>query len=147
MTARPTHRAGRSGYTLVEVLAASGLVAAAIGAASALSMTMTRQEELARGQAAAIRYAEALARLWQLGVDPATVMLAQTQGSPGSAGYNPMTYTISGASSASVGDDGGISEGNVEAATVTVTYLPYGNADSAPATIALDVLRPASSHR
>ena len=147
MTVRRFHRYSRAGYTLIEVLAAAGLVSAAIGAAAALSMTMTRQEELARGQAAAIRYAEALARLWQLGVNPADVMLSQTQGSPGSSGNNPMTYTFSGVSSTSVGDDGGITEGSVEQATVSVTYLPYGNADTAQATITLDVLRPASSHR
>ena len=47
------HRSRRAGYTLVEVLAASGLVASAIGAASALSMSMVQQEELTRGQAAA----------------------------------------------------------------------------------------------
>ena len=123
MTVRRFHRYSRAGYTLIEVLAAAGLVSAAI------------------------RYAEALARLWQLGVNPADVMLSQTQGSPGSSGNNPMTYTFSGVSSTSVGDDGGITEGSVEQATVSVTYLPYGNADTAQATITLDVLRPASSHR
>src|SRR5688500_10617618 len=103
MTSRRIHRSRRAGYTLVEVLAASGLVASAIGAASALSMSMVQQEELTRGQAAAIRYAEAIARLWQLGVSPSAVLLTQTQGAPGSAGYNPMTYTISAVTSTSLG--------------------------------------------
>src|SRR5687767_13146350 len=129
MNSRRIHPFRRAGYTLVEVLAASGLVAAAIGAASSLSMSMVRQEELTRGQAAAIRYAEAIARLWQLGVSPSGFLLAQTQGSPGSTGTNPMTFTISTVTTASLGDDGGIPQGSVEQATVTVTYLPYGNAD------------------
>ena len=147
MTSRRLHRSRRAAYTLVEVLAASGLIASAIGAASALSMTMARQEELTRGQAAAIRYAEAIARLWQLGVSPSAVLLTQTQGSPGSTGNNPMTFTISGVTTSSLGDDGGIPQGTVEKATVTVTYLPYGNDSDDQATIVLDVLRPAPSHR
>ncbi len=143
-TVRPSRRAG---YTLVEVLAASGLIAAALGAASALSMTMSKQEELTRGQAAAIRYAEAIARLWQIGVNPSDVLLTQTQGAEGSTGYNPMTYTIVQSTPASVGDDGGIAEGTVEQATVTVSYLPYGNPAGVQANITLDVLRPVSAHR
>lgn len=144
---RPSQTRRRAGYTLVEVLAASGLMAAAIGAASALSMNMTSQEELTRGQASAIRYAEAIARVWQLGVAPSTVLLTQTQGAPGSTGYNPMSFTISTPSQVSLGDDGGISEGTVERATVTVTYLPYGNAAGNTATISLDVIRPIAAHR
>jgi hypothetical protein len=136
-----------AGYTLVEVLAASGLIAAALGAAAALGMSMTQQEELTRGQAAAVRYAEAIARLWQLGVNPAEVLLAQTQGAEGSTGGNPMTYQISSVVNVSLGSDGGIAQGTVEHATVTVTYLPYGSADDQHRTVVLDVLRPIASHR
>jgi type II secretory pathway pseudopilin PulG len=141
----------RSGYTLVEVLVASGLVAAAIGAAAKLSMTMSKQEEMARGQAAAIRYAEAVSRLWQLGANPADVLLSQTNGV-----YNPDPLTADSvnimsaaitpvAGGASLGTDGGIAQGNVEQATVTVTYRPYGS--SANASLTLDVIRPAAFHR
>jgi type II secretory pathway pseudopilin PulG len=136
-----------AGYTLIEVLAASGLIAAALGAASALGMSMTQQEELTRGQAAAIRYAEAIARLWQLGVNPADVLLTQTQGAEGSTGANPMTYQVSTPVSVSLGDDGGIAQGTVEQSTVTVTYLPYGSADDQQRTVVLDMLRPIASHR
>ncbi len=146
MTARPLlSRSSRAGYTLIEVLAASGLVAAAIAAASALSMNMARQEELTRGQSAAIRYAEAVARLWQIGTSPAAVLLTQPQAVDGSNAYGAMTYTISAPAATSMGDDGGISQGTVEQATVTVTWLPFGS--SSQTSIALDVLRPAAAHR
>ena len=130
---------------VVLVAAISVAVAPHLGAASALSMNMTRQEELANGQNAAIRYAEALSRLWQLGVNPNSVLLTQTQGSPGSSGYNPMTWAISAPGTTSLGDDGGISEGTVETATVSVSYTPYGN--NTPATISLAVIRPIAAHR
>lgn len=140
-------RRSRSGYTLIEVLAASGLVAAAIGAASALGMTMSSQEELARGQAAAIHYAEAVARVWQMGVNPADILLSQPQGVKGSTTYSTMSYTIATPSNEGMGDDGGISQGTVEKTTVTVTYVPFGNAATDTATVSYDVIRPIASHR
>ena len=146
MTARPLHsRNSRAAYTLIEVLAASGLVAAAISAASALSMNMARQEELTRGQSAATRYAEAVARLWQLGVSPSAVLLTEPQAVSGSNSYGAMTFTISAPAATSMGDDGGISQGTVEQATVTVTWLPFGS--SSQTSIVLDVLRPVAAHR
>lgn len=147
MNARRTpSRRARPGYTLVEVLAASGLIAASIGAAAALSMTMTNQEELARGQAAATRYAEAIARLWQLGINnPATVLLNEPQGIKGSSTWNPMTFTVTAGSPASLGDDAGINEGTVETATIAVTWRPYGS--TADSTLSYDVLRPPPGHR
>ena len=133
------------GYTLIEVLAAAGIISAAIGAASALGMGITKQEEMTRGHLAAIRYAEAIAKLWQMGVTPSTVLLTQTQGAEGSTGFNPMTWTIATVSNVSLGDDGGISQGAVEKTTITVTYLPYGAADHR--TVTLNVIRPAAIHR
>jgi len=146
-TYRSFSRSLRSGYTLIEVLIASGLIAAAIGAAARLSMTMTKQEEMARTQACAIRYAEAVARLWQLGVNPNTVLLAQTQDAIVDEASSPMamSYFISTAANTSMGTDGGIPQGTVEQAAVTVTYRPYGAPSNA--NITLDVLRPVAAHR
>jgi prepilin-type N-terminal cleavage/methylation domain-containing protein len=144
---RSLRGSARSGYTLIEVLVASGLVAAAIGAAARLSIAMTQQEEMARTQARAIRFAEAVARLWQLGVNPSTVMLAQTQDAVLAEGAAPtaMSYSISAPAATSMGTDGGIAQGTVESATVTVTYRPYGSPSNA--TLTLNVLRPAAAHR
>ena len=152
---RLTPSSSRSGYTLVEVLAASGLIAGAIAACSALSMNMSRQEELTRCQSAAIRYAEAVARIWQLGVNPESVLLLQPYAKPdnpnvtgdetASLAYYTMTPTISEPVPVSMGSDGGFSQGTVEQSTVTVTYLPYGSQTNA--TIVFDVLRPVASHR
>lgn len=157
MTARRPHSLSpRAGYTLVEVLAASGLVAAAIAASAALSMNMAHQEEFTRSQASAIRYAEAVARIWQLGANPSAVLLTQPYAQPdktpddpeddaAALSYHAMSFTISAPAATGMGDDGGISHGSVEQAVVTVTYLPYGSQTNA--TIVLDVLRPAASHR
>jgi type II secretory pathway pseudopilin PulG len=134
-----------SGYTLLEVLAAAGIISAAIGGAGALSMSITKQEEFTRGQLAAIRFAESLARLWQLGINPSDVILSQPQGASTNAGYNLMTWSIATFSTITLGDDGGISQGSVEKTTVTVTWTPYGVSTSNNFT--LDVLRPASAHR
>jgi prepilin-type N-terminal cleavage/methylation domain-containing protein len=137
----------RSGYTLIEVLAAAGIISAAIGAASALGMNMTKQEELARGHLAAIRYAESISKLWQLGVSPSAVILAQTQGAEGSTGFNPMTWSIGTVTNISLGDDGGVAQGTVEKTTVSVTYLPYGANASDHRTVSLNVIRPVALHR
>jgi len=134
----------RAGYTLIEVLAAAGLISAAIAAASSLTMSMATQEELSRGQSAAIRYGEAAARLWQLGMDPSSVLLAHIQGLHGSNGVAGMAFTITPGAPADLGDDGGIPEGTVETATVSVTWQPYGS--TTPATISFDVVRPAPAH-
>jgi type II secretory pathway pseudopilin PulG len=145
MNARLFSRRRPAGYTLVEVLAASGLIAAAIGAASALSMTMATQEEMARGQASAIRYGEAVARLWQLGVDPSAVLLTQTQPLQGLNTYSAMSWTITPGTPTDLGDDGGLTEGTVETATVSVTWRPYGS--PADTSLSFDVLRPPAAHR
>ena len=136
----------RKGYTLVEVIAASGLMAGAIAAAASLSMTMASQEEAARGKASAIRYSEAVARLWQLGVNPSGVLLTQTQPQKDSSTYSAMSWTVTPASTpTALGDDGGITDGAVETATVTITWRPYGN--TTDATMSFDVMRPTAAHR
>ncbi len=61
------------GYTLVETLAATALVALAVGAASVLSLTMSTQEEIMNRVSRGIAYQEAAARLWQMGYEPAEI--------------------------------------------------------------------------
>jgi type II secretory pathway pseudopilin PulG len=138
-------RPSSAGYTLIEILAAAGLIAGAVAAASSLTMTMTTQEELTRGQSAAIRYGESIARLWQLGVNPSAVLLSQRQGLLNSNGVASMTFTINEGTPSDLGDDGGIAEGTVETATVSVTWQPYGSA--AESTLSFDVIRPVAPHR
>ncbi len=60
----------RKAYTLIEVLAASAIVAVAIGAAASLSASVNLQEEHARRIAVVRNYQENMARLWQLGLPP-----------------------------------------------------------------------------
>ena len=135
----------RAGYSLIEGLVAAAILAAGIAAAASLAASMTQQEELARGQSAAVRLAETIARIWQMGADPSAVLLRQTQGLPGSSGVNPMTWSLSAISTVSLGADSGVSQGAMEQTTVTVTYTPSGAATQA--TVTLTALRPPAIHR
>jgi prepilin-type N-terminal cleavage/methylation domain-containing protein len=58
----------RSAYTLIEVLAASSIIAVAMAASVSLSSTLMLQEELSWRVAVARNYQENMARLWQLGI-------------------------------------------------------------------------------
>lgn len=63
---RPNRR--RSAYSLVEVLAASGIISVAVGAAAALSFTTVGQEESGHRVARALAIQENAARLFRLGL-------------------------------------------------------------------------------
>jgi prepilin-type N-terminal cleavage/methylation domain-containing protein len=58
----------RAAYTLIEVLAASAVVAVGMSAAVSLSSTLMLQEELTWRVAVVRNYQENMARLWQLGI-------------------------------------------------------------------------------
>jgi len=63
----------RHGYTLIEVLAASAVIAVGMTAAVSLSSSLMLQEELAWRVAVTRNHQENMARLWQLGLTPAEV--------------------------------------------------------------------------
>lgn len=70
-----------AGYTLIEVLAASAVIAIGMSAAVSLSGTLMLQEELSWRVAVVRNYQENMARLWQLGIraqDVLTIMPAQS---------------------------------------------------------------------
>ncbi|WP_166647402.1 prepilin-type N-terminal cleavage/methylation domain-containing protein [Prosthecobacter fusiformis] len=68
LTQQPSQR---TGYTLIEVLAAGAVIAVASAAAVSLSSSLMLQEELAWRTAITRNYQENMARLWQLGMSPA----------------------------------------------------------------------------
>jgi prepilin-type N-terminal cleavage/methylation domain-containing protein len=69
------HRSAlRRAYTLIEVLAASAVVAIGMTAAVSLSSTLMLQEEMTWRVAVTRNYQENMARLWQLGLSPADVV-------------------------------------------------------------------------
>jgi prepilin-type N-terminal cleavage/methylation domain-containing protein len=61
------------GYTLVEVLIASSILAMGISAACALSLAMVTQEEMTHRLERSVNLHENAARLYQLGLDGATI--------------------------------------------------------------------------
>jgi prepilin-type N-terminal cleavage/methylation domain-containing protein len=66
-------KADRLGYTLIEVMVAAAIVAAGVAAAAILAMTMNSQQEASARLARAFNTQEQAARLYQLGLDPATI--------------------------------------------------------------------------
>jgi prepilin-type N-terminal cleavage/methylation domain-containing protein len=60
----------RRGYTLIEVLAASAVIAVGMTAMVSLVGSLTLQEELAWRTAITRNYQENMVRLWQLGMSP-----------------------------------------------------------------------------
>lgn len=87
------NRATTAAYSLVEVLAASGIVAMGVAAAVALSFATTSQEETAHRAARALSIQENAARLFELGLssdevlrllppDPVVSAIAITESAP-----------------------------------------------------------------
>lgn len=62
-----------SGYSLIEVLVASGILLIGISAAASFSLTMTTQEELNHRMARGLNHLECYSRLYQLGLDQAAI--------------------------------------------------------------------------
>jgi prepilin-type N-terminal cleavage/methylation domain-containing protein len=61
------------GYSLMEVMAASSVIAIALGALASMAGTMNMQEEAAWRAAIVRNHQENMVRLWQLGLTPAEV--------------------------------------------------------------------------
>lgn len=107
MTSR---RMDQCGYTLIEVMIASALLAVGIAAAAILALTMTSQQEASARVARALNYQEQAGRLYQMGVSYGTI----TNILPGEAGVSTMTFDEADLVLASVG--------TVRAMTSTLVY-------------------------
>ncbi len=71
-----THYRSKKGYTFVEVLFASALLGVILGGAVKFVGTLNTSDYLARNGAVGITCLENAAKLWQLGLTPAEVLLA-----------------------------------------------------------------------
>ncbi len=69
----PMRTSRRAAYSLLEVLVATAILLAGVGAAAALTLVMAAQEEAARDTARCLNLHEQAVRLWQLGVTPADI--------------------------------------------------------------------------
>ena len=72
MIIRPLISRAVAAYTLIEVLAASSIIALSMAASVSLSSTLLLQEELSWRVAVVRNYQENMARLWQLGIATGT---------------------------------------------------------------------------
>jgi Tfp pilus assembly protein FimT len=88
-----THRSRRSGYSLVELTIATGILAAGIAAAASLTLTSARIEEMNHRKARVLVLSEGAARLWQLGLSP-TQAATLLPGDPALANITFDTGTI-----------------------------------------------------
>ena len=66
----PKYLHAHAGYSLVEVLAACGIIALGVGAALSLSLATVSQEETGHRIARAVAIGENAARLYGLGLSP-----------------------------------------------------------------------------
>jgi type II secretory pathway pseudopilin PulG len=155
----PLDKRAPQGYSLVEALIAVGILAGAIAAAASLSMAHARQDAISNDRSVATRYAESIARLWQLGFNTTAemneIMLRQTYGKSDET-IGVMTPSITAGTNLTFNDDpGGASpakpQGAIERATIGVTYAPSVNLSSGAvptdSTFTIEVVRPVAALR
>jgi type II secretory pathway pseudopilin PulG len=109
----------RSGYTLVEVLVASGILMMGISAACLMSLSMVTQEEMNYRIARCLNLQEAAARTYQLGLAPTDI-----SGTSGILPGNPditLAWTAASANLAGVGTVSG------QTVTATIYATPPGS--------------------
>lgn len=126
----------RRGYSLIELLVALGLLAAGLGAAASLSLTINKQDELNLHRMRALNFAENAARLWQMGVAPSSVLLTERDSESSNIAYSFSTVTTVNVS----GVTGDATKGVMERTTLSVTWTPPGS--SAASSLTFNLLRP-----
>lgn len=123
------HLLRRSGYTLIEIVAAGAFIAVGIVGAVSLSSSMMAQEDLNWRVTVARNYQENLARLWQLGLTPGETvnLIPSPSGNVKLAeviGPSP-TLTPTG----TINEDGlGVMEAAVCSFTINTTNIPGAGA-------------------
>ncbi len=119
----------KKGYSLVEVLMATGILAAALVAASSLSMATAAIDDGAQIRNAAMHYLENYARVWRLGVSNPAVLLQPCYNVDGSAVTISMVTTTPPTSVSFAGL-------GLEAITFTVSFLTVeGQAEASTSSI------------
>jgi len=81
----------KSGYTIVEVMVAAGILVIGIAAAASLALTMVSQEEANARVARAFNIQEQAARLYQLGLEPSEILAII----PPESNVTALTFTTS----------------------------------------------------
>jgi prepilin-type N-terminal cleavage/methylation domain-containing protein len=131
----------RAGYTLIEVLAASTVVAIGMSAMVSLTGTLMLQEEMTWRVAVTRNYQENMGRLWQLGLRPEDVLNLM----PSQADNAQLNQIINGTPSIiQTGTTNPSSLGVMQAAAVTaaVNISQNPNAESQGTPLTLSVYRP-----
>lgn len=117
---RKRRRHSAAGYTLVEVLVASSILALGISAACVLSLAMVTQEEMTHRMERSISLHENAVRLYQLGMEPADI-----------AGVLPGNDDLTLSYAAAPGAVAGV--GTLDAQLITATILTTPADSSLPA--------------
>jgi len=104
------------GYTLIEVALAGAILMVALGAAASLALTTIKQEETAARVSRCLNLHEQAVRLYQLGLDPATISdILPADPAWVSLNFSTQSVTIT-------------NLGTVEQATSTLTFVSTGTA-------------------
>ncbi len=131
----------RRAYTLIEVLAASAVLAVGMTAAVSLSSTLMLQEEMAWRVSVTRNYQENMARLWQLGLSPADVtalMPLQTVSPLLNSMINGTPYVVE----TGVTNPGTLGSMQAAAVTASVNISQDPSFESQGAPLTLSVYRP-----
>ncbi len=116
----------KAGYTLMEVVAASAVLAVGMTGAVSLSTSIMAQEEITWRVAVARNYQENAVRLWQLGLTPAEVLnLVPSTTGTGMLPHIVADITLTPGSTA---DEDSL--GTMESATCDVTLNSAGFSDA-----------------
>ena len=115
----PTQRNSRSGYSLIELMIATGILATGAAAAAALSLVSISQEETSHRLSRAVNVYEGAIRLYQLGLSPSEIeAIIPPEPAVNEAGAsNSWGITITDNGAAAMG---GV--GNPESATFQLNY-------------------------
>jgi len=73
MNPPPSRRGGRSAYTLIEALVASGILLVGVGAAASMSLAFVTQEEIGERAVKAHNHLDNAVSLYRAGVAPAEI--------------------------------------------------------------------------
>ena len=126
------------GFTLMEMLTASVIIAISMSAAASLGTTLKMQEELSWRGTVTNNYLETSCRLWQLGQTPSDIAALM----PGTAGNRPLNECLDSSVSATTiasSDKDGL--GVLEGLTATVQLGSYSGASTGAIT-SFNVYRP-----
>lgn len=128
----------RAGYTLIEILAASTVVAIGMSAMVSLTGTLMLQEEMTWRVAVTRNYQENMGRLWQLGIRPEDVLNLMPSQSDNALLNQIINGTPSIIQTGTTNPSGlGVMQGAAITAAVNISQNPKTESQGSPLTLSI----------